>query len=64
MHFCTGWAKTTLRCYKFDMPEQILIIFGRNVEKARNKMELYFPTSPNYYRYLAKPETKKLHLLT
>jgi len=46
----TRWTKnqSTLACYNFDVHEQILIFFGRNVaEKVWNQMVLYFPASPN-----------------
>jgi len=32
------------RCYSFDIYEQILIIFGKNInEEARSQNTLYFP---------------------
>ena len=39
---------TALACYNFDMHQQILILFGRNVaKKVRSQMVLYLPNSPN-----------------
>ena len=53
-----------MACYNFDIPERILIFFGRNVtDKVSNQMMLYHATSSNlcFRTTWRHGETRKLH---